>query len=193
MHGRMGLPTVRCVDIDNQAPSTRQHIIQASLSPDGARATSAWSEPHRVANDEPLHAETDILWSEGEGQVANAGVFLFTALTFWLILPAFYGLYRYLRTANHRYTLTNQRFIEETGILVKHVESVELYRVKDLSVSGTLAQTVFGRGRIVIQSTDSTCPTLLINAVANPKAVSNLLRDAVERCRSARGVRAFDF
>jgi len=180
------------VDIEHADPQFQQRIIQASLSPDGSR----WPREHPASQgptDGPLHAETDILWSAAEGQVSNAGVFVFTALTFWLILPVFYGLYRYLRTANHRYTLTNQRLIEETGIVVKHVESVELYRVKDLSVSGTLAQTIFGRGRIVIQSTDSTCPTLLINAVANPKAVSNLVRDAVERCRSARGVRAFDF
>lgn len=133
------------------------------------------------------------LWRASEGQVANAHVFLMAILTFWLVLPVFYAFFRYLRTANHRYMLTDQRLLEETGIFVKNVESVELYRVKDLSVSGSLVQTLFGRGRIVVQSTDSTSPTLLINAVPDPIAVSHLVRETVERCRAVRSVRAFDF
>lgn len=150
------------------------------------------------ATSEPLASgaqvrETRMLWSASEGQVSNAGVYLLAILTFWLLLPILYAGYRYLRTARHRYTLTDQRFIEESGILVKHVETVELYRIKDLSVKGTLLQSIFGRGQIVIQSTDATCPTLLVNAVANPVAVSEQIRHAVETRRSERGVRAFDF
>jgi uncharacterized membrane protein YdbT with pleckstrin-like domain len=141
----------------------------------------------------PAVHESQLLWSASEGQVSNAGVYLFTLLTFWLVLPVFYAGYRYLRTARHRYSLTDQRFIEESGILVKNVESVELYRVKDISVKGTLLQSIFGRGQVVIQSTDATCPTLLINAVANPVVVSQRIRHAVEFRRTERGVRAFDF
>ena len=141
----------------------------------------------------PRVRETQVLWSANEGQVSNAGVYLVAALTFWLLLPVLYAGWRYLRTARHLYTLTDQRLVEERGILVKSVESVELYRVKDISVKGTLLQSLFGRGQIVIQSTDATCPTLLINAVASPVAVSQLLRNAVEVRRSERGFRAFDF
>lgn len=137
--------------------------------------------------------ETEVLWSASEGQVSNAGTFLVAFLTFWLVVPIIYAAYRYLRTARHRYTLTDQRLIEESGILIKNVESVELYRIKDISVKGTLTQSVFGRGQVVIQSTDATCPTLLVNAVANPVGVSQLVRNTVEDCRNSRGVRAFDF
>jgi uncharacterized membrane protein YdbT with pleckstrin-like domain len=137
--------------------------------------------------------ETQVLWSASEGQISNAGVYLVAILTFWLVLPILYAGFRYLRTARHRFTLTDQRFVEESGILVKHVESVELYRIKDISVQGTLLQSIFGRGQIVIQSTDATCPTLLVNAVANPVVVSELVRNAVEVRRTERGVRAFDF
>lgn len=138
-------------------------------------------------------AEARVIWSATEGQVANAGVFLLALAFCWLVLPVGYALYRYLKTANHVYTLTDQRLLEQSGIIVKHVESVELYRIKDLSVSGTLLQTLFGRGRIRLQSTDATCPTLLINAVPNAIGVSQLIRDAVEACRAAKGVRAFDY
>lgn len=111
----------------------------------------------------------------------------------WLVLPVAWALYCYLRTANHRYTLTDQRLLVESGIIVKRVEALELYRVKDMSVAGTFLQTVFGRGQVILRSTDTTCPTLLINAVPNAVGVSELIRDTVEACRAAKGVRAFDY
>lgn len=138
-------------------------------------------------------SESRILWSAGEGQVANAGVFVFALLFCWLLVPVVWAIYRFWRTARHRYVLTDQRLLEESGIIVKHVETLELYRVKDLSVAGTVMQTLFGRGQIIIQSTDATTPTLTVNAVPNPVDVSHLMRDAIERCRVAKGVRAFDY
>ena len=138
-------------------------------------------------------AEARILWSASEGQVTNAGVFALALLLCWLVLPVAWALYCYLRTANHRYTLTDQRLLVESGIFVKRVETLELYRVKDVSVSGTLLQTLFGRGKVILRTTDTTSPVLLINAVPNAIGVSQLIRDTVEACRAAKGVRAFDF
>lgn len=146
----------------------------------------------QVAQHQP-DSESRILWAAGEGQVVNAGVFLFAVLFCWLLLPVGWAIFRAWRTAKHRYVLTDQRLLEESGIIVKRVETLELYRVKDLSVSGTVLQTLFGRGQIIIQSTDATTPTLTVNAVPNPVAVSHLIRDAVEKCRVAKGVRAFDY
>ena len=146
--------------------------------------------PTELVQDRP---EAKVLWSATEGQVVNAGVFLFAALFFWLVLPVGWAFYRYLRTARHRYILTDQRLLEESGIIVKKVESLELYRVKDLSVSGSLLQTLFGRGKVILRSTDVTNPTLVVNAVPNAVDVLQLIRDNVEACRSAKGVRAFDY
>ncbi len=136
--------------------------------------------------------ESRIIWQASEGQVVNAWVFVFAVLFCWLLLPVGWALYRYLKTANHVYTLTDQRLLEQSGIFVKHLETLDLYRVMDLSVSGTLLQTIFGRGRITLHSTDASTPTLLINAVPDPADVSHLIRDAVEACRTAKGVRTFD-
>lgn len=160
-------------------------MLDKSLSPLQSAAMPAPDMRHQP--------EARVLWSASEGQVANAGVFMLALLLCWLVLPVLYALYRYLRTAHHVYTLTDQRLLEQSGIIVKHVESVELYRIKDLTVSSTLAQTLFGRGRVVLQSTDTTCPRLLINAVPDAVGVSQLIRDAVEACRAAKGVRAFDY
>jgi uncharacterized membrane protein YdbT with pleckstrin-like domain len=132
------------------------------------------------------------LWSDTEGQISNAGLYLLCLLTFWLVVPVLYAGWRYLWTARHRYTLTHQRLLIESGVLVRDMESLELYRVRDLSVQGTLLQTLVGRGRIVLQTTDVTTPVVSLNAISNAKAVAQLVRDAVERCRVDKGVRAFD-
>lgn len=163
-------------------PASTQHATFAALESAAMPIQGVQSEP-----------EGQVLWSATEGQVVNAGVFLLALLCFWLVLPVAWALYRYLKTARHRYTLTDQRLLEESGLIVKRVESLELYRVKDLSVSGTLLQTLFGRGQVVLRSTDTTHPELVINAVPNAVAVAQLARDAVEACRAAKGVRAFDY
>ncbi len=137
--------------------------------------------------------EARLLWSASEGQVVNAGVFLFALLFCWLLLPVAWAIYRYLATANHRYALTDQRLLVESGIIIKRVESLELYRVKDMSIGSTLTQTIFGRGQIILQTTDASSPTLLLNAIPNAMDVSQLIRNTVEACRAAKGVRAFDF
>lgn len=137
--------------------------------------------------------ETELIWVGTEGQLINAGWFIVAILFCWTVIPVLWAIYRYLKVANHRYELTNQRLLEYSGILVKRVETLELYRVKDIAVSGTLFQALFGRGRVVLQTTDASTPTVHISAIASPQHVSQLIRDAVEQCRVARGVRAFDY
>ncbi len=141
----------------------------------------------------PLSRESQLLWVSAEGQLVNAWPFATAIALCWLVLPVVWAIYRYLKVANHRYELTDQRFLEHSGIFVKRIETLELYRVKDIAVSGTFAQAMFGRGRVILQTTDASTPTVVINAIPNPQAVSQLVRDAVERCRMNKGVRAFDF
>lgn len=175
----MQIPTLPCMDPYNTAdPSLSQaavvHGQAVEATPKGTR-------------------ETELIWAGTEGQLVNIWWFLAAFLLCWTIVPVLWAIYRYLKVANHRYELTDQRLLEYSGIVVKHIETLELYRVKDIAVSGTLLQAAFGRGRVVLQTTDASTPTVLISAVANPQLVSQLVRDAVERCRVARGVRAFDY
>lgn len=152
--------------------------------------------PQAAASHGQAHAstrETKLIWADTEGQLANTGWFIVAILFCWTVIPVLWAIYRYLKVASHRYELTNQRLLEYSGIIVKHVETLELYRVKDIAVSGTLFQALFGRGRVILQTTDASTPTVHISAIASPQHVSQLIRDAVEQCRVARGVRAFDY
>jgi membrane protein YdbS with pleckstrin-like domain len=136
--------------------------------------------------------ERGVLWVSSEGQVVNAHLFAVGLFAFWLVIPLLYMLWRMLVTARHRYVLTDQRLREFTGVLFQDMEELELYRVKDISVQRPPMQQLCGRGRIVLKTSDASTPTVVLNAIARPLQVADLLRGCVERCRVAKGVREID-
>lgn len=133
-----------------------------------------------------------MLWTATEGQIVNSFTYLVCGLTFWLVLPAAYALYVFMRTACHRYELTDQRLLEHSGVFLRRTDELELYRVSDIAVEQPLLQRLLGRGRVVMRTADRSTPTVVLNAVSQPAAVANLIREHVERCRVAKGVRHFD-
>jgi len=139
-----------------------------------------------------FETERGPIWVAGEGQIVNVGTYVLCLLTFWLIVPILYALYRFLVTNAHVYLVTDQRLRETAGLLFKHTEELELYRVKDISVEQPPTQRLIGRGRVILQTSDRSTPIVVLNAVPSPLAVADLLRDRVERCRVAKGVREID-
>ncbi len=165
--------------------------MHATRSPTTLSANSG-TAPQPAVGQVPTN-ETTLLWSSGEGQIVNAWVFLWAILLFWTVFAVGYAACRFVLTARRRYELTDQRLLVYSGLIVRKVDSLELYRMKDISVGGTVLQGLTGRGQITIISSDASTSELLIDAVADPQAVAQLIRDTAEACRNARGVRAFDY
>lgn len=154
----------------------------------GATAAQVKAAPSPAA----FRPEGGVLWSSSEGQVSNIGTTLLCLLGFWLVLPLLYAGYLALRTACHRYTLTDQRLRERRGILSVTIEELELYRVKDITVQQPLLQRLVGRGRVVLATSDRTTPVVVLNAIFCPEHVAHMVRACVERSRVAKGVREID-
>lgn len=136
--------------------------------------------------------EQGSVWTASEGQIVNLFAFVLCGLTFWLVLPAAYALARFMGTSCHRYELTDQRLLESTGVFFRRTDELELYRVVDLVIEEPLLQRFVGRGRVVLRTADRSTPTVVLNAIPNPRQVGALIRNLVERCRVAKGVRHFD-
>lgn len=151
-------------------------------------ATPPQSHSTRPAPD----AEAGCLWSASEGQVVNAVAILLCVATFWLVVPVVYLAVRMLRTWRHQWTLTDQRLREFRGLIFRDVEELELYRVKDISIQQPPMQALFGRGRVILRTSDQSTPTVILNAIPRPLAVADVLRVCIERCRDAKGVRELD-
>jgi uncharacterized membrane protein YdbT with pleckstrin-like domain len=136
--------------------------------------------------------DSTTVWSESEGHVGSAGYYLLCLLFCWLVVPLFMALVRYLRVTMHTYELTSQRLRERSGILFRRTDDLELYRVKDIAVDQPVLQRLTGCGRVVIESSDRSTPVIVLEAVPDPLAVADLVRDQVERCRVSKGVREFN-
>jgi membrane protein YdbS with pleckstrin-like domain len=145
-----------------------------------------------VAGGTGVQPETRQLWTSSEGQVVNFWVFVLAAFTFWLVIPIGWAAYRYLVTAKHRYELTNQRLLEYSGVVVERVDTLELYRVTDIKVDGTFIQSLFGRGQVKLITNDKTTPRVTLNAIENPTAVLDQIRNAVEQYRESKRVLSLD-
>ena len=127
-----------------------------------------------------------------EGQLDNLGYYAVCLAFCWLVFPLVAIVVRYLRTALHSYELTPQRLRERTGILNRQAEELELYRVKDIAIEQPLVQRLFGRGRVVLQTSDRSTPEVVLNCIQSPHDVARALREHVEKCRVMKGVREID-
>jgi len=132
------------------------------------------------------------IWFATEGQIDNLGYYAVCLMLCWLVVPLLAMCARYLGTALHYYELTPQRLKERSGILSRHTDELELYRVKDIAIEEPLVQRLFGRGRIVLQTSDRSTPKVTLNCIRSPQDVARLLRDHVEQCRVMKGVREID-
>lgn len=161
------------------------NVVIADVDASPAQVTAALSPPS-------FRPEGGVVWSAREGQISHIGATVLCLLGFWLVLPLLYAVYLELRTACHRYTLTDQRLRERRGILSVTTEELELYRVKDITVHQPLLQRLVGRGSVVLTTSDRTTPVVVLNAIGCPEDVAYLVRVRVERCRAAKAVWEID-
>lgn len=89
-----------------------------------------------------------------------------------------------------RYSLTASKLLVNTGLVNLHEEEVRLYRIRDLRLSQSFAERLFGVGSICVESSDASVPHLDLIHVKNPRKVKDVLSQAVEESRRKNGIRA---
>jgi uncharacterized membrane protein YdbT with pleckstrin-like domain len=93
------------------------------------------------------------------------------------------------------YTLTNQRLIIQKGVILRHVDEIELYRVKDVKLNFSVLNQIVNIGNIEIRSSDPTTPRdthLTLFNIYDAKSLRETFRELVEASRRERGVREVD-
>jgi len=120
------------------------------------------------------------------------GAYLLCLLLFWLVVPIFYALWRWIDTRLTEYELTSQRLVFRSGVFNRKTEEIELYRVRDSSLDEPLLLRLFGTGNIVLYATDSSAATFVLRAVKAAADVRQKLRAAVEAARDQKRVRSIE-
>ena len=88
-----------------------------------------------------------------------------------------------------KYEVSEERLFQTTGFLNLKYEEILLYRVRDLELSRSFGQRIFGVGSITVTSSDKSNPVLVIHNVKEPAAVKELLHQQVEDMKIRRRVR----
>ena len=140
-----------------------------------------------------MNAEEKLLWSGSPSQVINLPVYVLWGLFFWLVFPIFVILWQWLVLRNTKYELTTERLKTRRGVINKHVDDLELYRVRDYQLEQPLFLRLFGLGNITMQTSDKSHPVVVIRAIPEPEQLREQIRVAVEACRVKKRVREIDF
>ena len=99
----------------------------------------------------------------------------------------------WIRVKSSSYRLTTQRLFVRRGWLAKHVNELELYRVKDVVVDQAGLQRLLGYGAITVLSADDTTPEVDLVGVSRPTNVKELIRTQYRAARQREGVRPTEF
>ncbi len=91
-----------------------------------------------------------------------------------------------------RYRLSDDRLFIEEGFFSLKGEEVLLYRIRDIQLTMTLWQRIFGMGTVCISSSDTTAPHLDLKNVKSPRDVKELLHKMVEKAKKERRVRPME-
>lgn len=88
-----------------------------------------------------------------------------------------------------RYRMSEDRLFLSTGFFTTHDDEVLLYRVRDISLTITLWQRIFGVGTVTIFSSDKTMPTLVLKNIKQPRMIKEKIHQQVEEMKIRRRMR----
>lgn len=101
---------------------------------------------------------------------------------------------RWLQNMAASYEITDQRLIVKRGLLLKSIDEIELYRIKDVRVDFSLVNQLADIGTITITSSDRTTgnTSFVLRDVPAARERREGIRKLVDRARQRRGVREMD-
>ena len=116
---------------------------------------------------------------------------------YWLALSAValvIVLVKWVQNLAATYEITEERLIIRRGIIMKSVDEVELYRIKDVRIDFSLLNQMAGIGRITIASSDETTrdADLVMPEIQKARERREHLRRLADTARQKRRVREID-
>lgn len=117
--------------------------------------------------------------------------------TWWLgltVAALLIAAVKWVQNLAATYEITEERLIIRRGIIMKSVDEVELYRIKDVRINFSLLNQMAGIGRITVSSSDETTRAgdLVIPEIQKAQERREHLRRLVDTARQKRQVREID-
>ena len=101
---------------------------------------------------------------------------------------------RWLQNMSAAYEITDQRLIVKRGLVMKSIDEIELYRIKDVRVDFSVINQIADIGTITITSSDRTTQNMqfVLRDIPAARERREGIRKLVDRARRQRGVRELD-
>lgn len=133
--------------------------------------------------------EERVLFEGSPAVLPSLGAWVLAVLTLGIAALIFW-----FRARSVRYRITTQRVIVERGLLSKHMDQVDLYRITDYVVDRPILQRMVGTGNLTVETMDKTSRELTMTGLATDVvALYESLRKATEEEKRRRGVRLVDY
>jgi uncharacterized membrane protein YdbT with pleckstrin-like domain len=133
------------------------------------------------------------VWNGTPSQVINIPAFALWGIFFWLVIPIFIILWKWLVVKNTKYELTTERLKIRHGVMNKKMDDLELYRVRDFKLERPFFLRIFSLGNIILQTSDKSHPVVILRAIKNGENIREQIRNMVEACRVKKRVREVDY
>jgi membrane protein YdbS with pleckstrin-like domain len=121
-------------------------------------------------------------------EIRNLGPYILILLA----VPIFIAGKRYLQTKCTIYELTSERIKTTEGVFSKVVDTLELYRVKDIETRQPFRYRLCGIENVQLNTSDTSSPFVLIEAIPHHVGLGDKVRNQVETIRQQKGVREID-
>ena len=153
-------------------------------------------------------SDETVVWKGRPSQLLNAlpftlcvlvdlaligGAFVSPFLLLLTIFPLIYLVWTYLKVHCRVFELTSERLRLYEGVLNQEIDEIELYRVKDTTITRPFLQRIFGLSSISLKTSDRTYPEVHIPAIKDGMEVREKIRSHVEAVRDSKRVREVDF
>jgi len=86
--------------------------------------------------------------------------------------------WRTLVLRSHRYGISNQRIMVESGVFSKTLAELDVRTIDDITFHQTLVERMLGIGQIAILSSEPSTPRVRLVGVPDPRAVRELVRNS---------------
>lgn len=121
----------------------------------------------------------------------------FAAPQWVALIPLAFGVFLlllvYVRVKSCSYRLTTQRLLVRRGWFARHLNELELYRVKDVLVDQGFLQRMLGYGTITVLADDDSTPAVALARISRPITVKEMIRTQYRAARRREGVRSTEF
>jgi len=124
-----------------------------------------------------LHGAADVPW---DSALIGAGVLF--------VLGAGWAVYLWAARATLRFHVTTRAIDIESGLLSKSIETLQLWKVRDIEFRQTLTDRLLGVSRVRVITHDVTTPETSLWGLPGSREVFERLKDALEIARQARNV-----